>query len=167
MAPQLPRTSSGGSSGGVRRGEMADLHAALSRLSGASGSSGQGAEAKRALFRKVLQYMTLGIDVSGLMSGMIMCGACADLVIKKMLYLYTANYAELMPEMALLTINTLQKDCNDADPTVRGLALRAFCSLNVPNLIEYVVRIMIPPPSHPPNLPTPFPSPVKRSVLSI
>ena len=124
---------------------MAELQAALSRLSGASGSSGQGAEAKRALFRKVLQYMTLGIDVSGLMSGMIMCGACADLVIKKMLYLYTANYAELMPEMALLTINTLQKDCSDADPTVRGLALRAFCSLNVPNLIEYVVRAARPP----------------------
>ena len=132
-------TSTNGS-GGVRRGEMSELQSALSRLSGASGSTTQGAEAKRALFRKVLQYMTLGIDVSSLMSGMIMCGACSDLVIKKMLYLYTATYAELMPEMALLTINTLQKDCNDADPTVRGLALRAFCSLNVPNLIEYVVR---------------------------
>merc|ERR1712218_691836 len=56
-----------------------------------------------------------------------------------MLYLYTSTYASSNPELALLAINMLRKDCCDHDPTLRGLALRALCTLNVPNLIEYVI----------------------------
>lgn len=52
-----------------------------------------------------------------------------DLVLKKMVYLYLSTYAEQKQELALLTINTLQKDCRDDDPMVRGLALRSLCSL--------------------------------------
>jgi len=62
-----------------------------------------------------------------------------DVVLKKMLYLYIAHYATSTPDLALLTINQLHKDAGDADPTVRGLALRSLCSLRIPNLLEYVV----------------------------
>jgi hypothetical protein len=44
----------------------------------------------------------------------------------KMIYLYLVNYAESNSDLALLAINTLQKDCQDQDPTIRGLALRAL-----------------------------------------
>jgi hypothetical protein len=89
---------------------------------------------------------------------MIMATATRDLVQKKMCYLYLSNYAEQQPELALLVINTLQKDASDEDPValppglaapqppapgcfypapltgcapqmVRGLALRCICSL--------------------------------------
>ena len=43
------------------------------------------------------------------------------------------------PDLTLLTINLLTKDCRDQDPSVRGLALRSLCSLRVANLIEYIV----------------------------
>ena len=33
-----------------------------------------------------------------------------DLVVKKMVYLYLANYAHSHPDLTLLAINTLQKD---------------------------------------------------------
>lgn len=51
------------------------------------------------------------------------------MVQKKLVYLFLCTYAETNTELALLAINTLQKDCRDENPVVRGLALRALCSL--------------------------------------
>eukprot|EP00922_Rhytidocystis_sp_ex-Travisia-forbesii_P014553 GHVS01021762.1.p1 GENE.GHVS01021762.1~~GHVS01021762.1.p1 ORF type:complete len:735 (+),score=105.88 GHVS01021762.1:297-2501(+) len=82
--------------------------------------------------------MTLGIDVSKLFSEMVMASCTTDLVQKKMIYLYLTNYAESNPDLAILAVNTLQKDCRDDDPTVRGLALRSLCSLRLTNMIEYL-----------------------------
>ena len=62
-----------------------------------------------------------------------------DIVLKKMLYLYICTYAQSNPDLTLLTINLLTKDCRDQDPTIRGLALRSLCQLRVANLIEYIV----------------------------
>lgn len=62
-----------------------------------------------------------------------------DVVLKKMLYLYISTYAQSNPDLTLLTINLLTKDCKDQDPTIRGLALRSLCQLRVANLIEYIV----------------------------
>lgn len=61
-----------------------------------------------------------------------------DLVIKKMVYLYLCNYAYSHPELAQMCTNTLQKDCGNEDPMVRGLALRSLCSLNLPQMVEYI-----------------------------
>lgn len=93
-----------------KKGELAELKASLRQFAGsrAPGST----EAKRELFKKVISYMTIGIDVSGLFTEMIMgSGATSDLVLKKMCYLYLCSYAASNSELALLTINFLQKDC--------------------------------------------------------
>lgn len=88
--------------------------------------------------QKVIAYMTLGIDVSSLFSEMIMAGATQNMVQKKMVYLYLSTYAEQNSELSLLTVNTLRKDANDRNPTVRGLALRSMSSLRIPNIVEYI-----------------------------
>ena len=62
-------------------------------------------------------------------------------MLKKMLYLFISTYAQANPDLTLLTINLLTKDCRDQDPTIRGLALRSLCQLRVANLIEYLVRL--------------------------
>ena len=57
-----------------------------------------------------------------------------------MLYWYVATYARANPELTLLTINLLTKDCSlssSPDPAVRALALRALCGLRVRGLVEY------------------------------
>ena len=64
-----------------------------------------------------------------------------DVVLKKMLYLFISTYAQANPDLTLLTINLLTKDCRDQDPTIRGLALRSLCQLRVANLVEYLVRL--------------------------
>ncbi|XBI18213.1 hypothetical protein VPH35_060056 [Triticum aestivum] len=83
--------------------------------------------------------MTAGIDVSAAFGEMVLCSATSDVVLKKMCYLYVGVHARAHPDLALLTINFLQRDCRDQDPTIRGLALRSLCSLRVPNLVEYLV----------------------------
>ena len=83
--------------------------------------------------------MSLGIDVSRLYSEMIMASSTTNLVQKKMVYQYLTTYARAKPDLALLCINTLQRDCNDTDPMVCGLALRSLASLRMPNITEYAL----------------------------
>ena len=121
----------------TRKGEVSDLKMQLRQLAGSRAPGTD--DSKRELFKKVISYMTIGIDVSSVFSEMVMCSATSDIVLKKMCYLYVGNHAKYNPDLALLTINFLQKDCKDEDPMIRGLALRSLCSLRVPNLVEYLV----------------------------
>ena len=90
------------------------------------------------MIKKVIAYMTMGIDVSRLFSEMVLASQSQDIVIKKMVYLYLVTNVEANEELAVLVINTLDKDCRNEDPTIRGLALRALLSLNIPSILEYV-----------------------------
>lgn len=134
-APNMPKASSPSQPSG--KSEVTDLKLQLRQL---AGSIAPGADdSRRELFKKVISFMTIGIDVSAAFSEMVMCSATSDVVLKKMCYLYVCNYARSNPDLALLTINFLQKDCRDEDPMIRGLALRSLCSLRVANLVEYLV----------------------------
>eukprot|EP00300_Choanocystis_sp_HF-7_P040041 c6447_g1_i1.p1 GENE.c6447_g1_i1~~c6447_g1_i1.p1 ORF type:complete len:738 (-),score=203.98 c6447_g1_i1:33-2246(-) len=97
---------------------------------------------KKDVLKRVVLSMTMGIDMSELFPDMIMCCRTKDVVQKKMIYLYITNYAHAdgNRETALLAVNTLQSDCRDEDPMIRGLALRTLCSLRVGNLMEYLMR---------------------------
>jgi AP-4 complex subunit beta-1 len=116
-----------------RRGEVNELKSALR-----AGIAERDMEKIRENIKKVIMYMTLGIDMSRLFSEMIMASQLGDTVQKKMVYLYLTTYAEENADLAILAVNTLQKDTKDVDPSVRGLALRSLCSLHLPNMIEYL-----------------------------
>ncbi|KAI3992550.1 hypothetical protein MKX01_022641 [Papaver californicum] len=137
MAPPAQTSKSQSPSQPSGKGEVSDLKLQLRQLAGSRAPGTD--DSKRELFKKVISYMTVGIDVSSLFSEMVMCSATHDIVLKKMCYLYVGNYAKGNPDLALLTINFLQKDCRDEDPMIRGLALRSLCSLRVTNLVEYLV----------------------------
>uniref|UniRef100_A0A8C9T3V9 Adaptor related protein complex 4 subunit beta 1 n=1 Tax=Scleropages formosus TaxID=113540 RepID=A0A8C9T3V9_SCLFO len=87
---------------------------------------------------RVIRLMTQGLDVSPLFMEMVKASASVDMVQKKLLYLYMCTYAPLKPDLALLAINTLRKDCADSNPMVRGLALRNMCNLRMPGITEYI-----------------------------
>ena len=59
------------------------------------------------------------------------------------MYLFLCNYADGNPQLAMMVVNTLQKDCRDENPTVRGLALRSLTSLRIVSLVEYVVPVVM------------------------
>lgn len=137
MAPPAQSQRSPSPSQPSGKGEVSDLKMQLRQLAGSRAPGTD--DSKRELFKKVISSMTIGIDVSSVFSEMVMCSATSDIVLKKMCYLYVGNYAKYNPDLALLTINFLQRDCKDEDPMIRGLALRSLCSLRVANLVEYLV----------------------------
>eukprot|EP01038_Epipyxis_sp_PR26KG_P005129 gene5129-7145_t len=95
---------------------------------------------KREIIKKVIAYMTLGIDVSRLFTDMIMAIETKDIVVKKMVYLYLCNYAVKEPDLAIMCINSLRRDCDNEDPLVRGLALRSLCNLRLESILEYIEK---------------------------
>ena len=116
-----------------RKGEVNELRNLLRNF-----ATERDPQRKRDIIKKVIAYMTLGIDVSRLFTEMMLAIETRDLVIKKMVYLFLCNYATTHPELAQMCTNTLQKDCGNEDPMVRGLALRALCSLRLPQMVEYI-----------------------------
>ncbi|XP_069489470.1 AP-4 complex subunit beta-1 isoform X2 [Ambystoma mexicanum] len=92
----------------------------------------------RNVILKVIRFMTQGVDVSSVFMELVKASATVDIVQKKLVYLYMCTYAALKPDLALLAINTLCKDCSDPNPMVRGLALRSMCSLRMPGIQEYI-----------------------------
>ncbi|XP_037592945.1 AP-4 complex subunit beta-1 isoform X3 [Cebus imitator] len=91
----------------------------------------------RNVIQRVIRYMTQGLDMSGVFMEMVKASATVDIVQKKLVYLYMCTYAPLKPDLALLAINTLCKDCSDPNPMVRGLALRSMCSLRMSKLDQW------------------------------
>eukprot|EP00520_Triparma_pacifica_P006142 CAMPEP_0118672500 /NCGR_PEP_ID=MMETSP0785-20121206/22574_1 /TAXON_ID=91992 /ORGANISM="Bolidomonas pacifica, Strain CCMP 1866" /LENGTH=791 /DNA_ID=CAMNT_0006567467 /DNA_START=16 /DNA_END=2388 /DNA_ORIENTATION=+ len=118
----------------ARRGEVSELRTLLKTF-----PVERSLQRRRDVIKKVIAYMTLGIDVSRLFPEMILAVEDRDLVIKKMVYLYLTTYAQLNPDMSQMCVNTLQKDTSNDDPIIRGLALRSLCSLRVSSMMEYVI----------------------------
>lgn len=83
--------NSNGNPNSARKGEVSDLKMQLRQLAGSRAPGTD--DSKRDLYKKVISYMTIGIDVSSLFSEMVMCSATSDIVLKKMCYLYVGNYA--------------------------------------------------------------------------
>ncbi|XP_047053379.1 beta-adaptin-like protein A [Lolium rigidum] len=138
MAPTAPsQAKSASPSQPSGKSEVSDLKQQLRQLAGSRAADAD--DQRRDVFKRVISCMTAGIDVSAAFGEMVLCSATSDVVLKKMCYLYVGVHARAHPDLALLTINFLQRDCRDQDPTIRGLALRSLCSLRVPNLVEYLV----------------------------
>ena len=68
--------------------------------------------------------------------------ASPNVAIKKLVYLYLLEHAEAEPDLALLSINTIQKSLSDQNPQVRAMALRTMSGIKVP-VISQIVSLAI------------------------
>ena len=96
---------------------------------------------KKDVVKKVLEYMTSGIDVSCLFKDVVAITAHeSDSGLKNMLHLYISTYVEANhPTIKQSGIHILQCDFRDDDPRIRAMALRSICSLRIPNRMEYAI----------------------------
>ncbi|XP_061327967.1 AP-4 complex subunit beta-1 [Pezoporus flaviventris] len=92
---------------------------------------------------RVIRHMAQGVDVSGLFPEMVKASAVPDVVQKKLVSLYVRAQAPRQPQLALLAVNTLRKDCAHPSPAVRGLALRSMCGLRMPGIQEYLQQPLL------------------------
>ena len=89
--------------------------------------------------KHVISLMRSGEDVKMLFSSMLSCVRTSDLSLKKLIYLYLVNYAETVPEEAIMAVNTFIQDSNDLNPLIRALAVKTMCRIRLQNVAEYMI----------------------------
>lgn len=62
--------------------------------------------------------------------------------VKKLVYIYLLHYAESDPDLALLSVNAIQKSLTDQNPQIRAMALRTMAGMRVP-VISQIVSLAI------------------------
>ncbi|XP_069731937.1 AP-4 complex subunit beta-1 [Phaenicophaeus curvirostris] len=97
----------------------------------------------RAAVLRVVRHMSQGAEVSSLFAEMVKAGAAADLAQKKLSWLFVRAQAPRQPQLALLAVNSLRRDCAHPSPAVRGLALRSMCGLRIPGIQEYLQQPLL------------------------
>jgi len=88
--------------------------------------------------KKVIALMTIGKDVASLFPDVVRSMQTSDIELKKLIYLYIINYARLQPELAVLVVNTIQKDAQCSSPIIRALAIRTMGCIRVSEIVEYL-----------------------------
>lgn len=83
--------------------------------------------------------MSRGTDVSSYFASVVPLIASPNLEIKKLVYIYLLRYAESNPDLALMSINTIQKSLSDKNQMVRGMGLRAMSGIKVPLISGIVI----------------------------
>lgn len=90
--------------------------------------------------KRILALVSLGRDVSSFFPAVVKNVGAPQLEIKRLVYIYLQHYAEAQPDVALLSVNTFQKDLSHQNQFLRAQALRVLSSIRVP-LIHQVVQM--------------------------
>ncbi|KAK7449763.1 AP-3 complex subunit beta [Stygiomarasmius scandens] len=89
--------------------------------------------------KRLVALISKGRNVSEYFAQVVKNVASHNLEIRKLVYIYLLRYAEQEPDLALLSINTFQKDLTDPNPLIRAMALRVLGGIRVPMIGNIVV----------------------------
>ncbi|KIM40525.1 hypothetical protein M413DRAFT_72858 [Hebeloma cylindrosporum] len=89
--------------------------------------------------KKLVALISKGRNASEYFAQVVKNVASPSLEIRKLVYIYLLRYAEAEPDLALLSINTFQKDLADSNPVIRAMALRVLSGIRVPMIGSIVV----------------------------
>ncbi|PNY23536.1 hypothetical protein TCAP_06520 [Tolypocladium capitatum] len=92
--------------------------------------------------RRVISMMYRDHNTLPFFSSVVKNVASPNIEIKKLVYIYLIHHAEHEPDLALLSINTIQKSLSDTNPQVRALALKTMSGIRVP-VISQIVSLAI------------------------
>ncbi|KZP00657.1 hypothetical protein CALVIDRAFT_533665 [Calocera viscosa TUFC12733] len=82
--------------------------------------------------KRLIAMISKGRNVSEFFAQVVKNVASSNLEIRKLVYIYLLRYADQEPDLALLSINTFQKDLGDSNPLIRAMALRVLSGIKVP-----------------------------------
>ncbi|KAJ5587273.1 uncharacterized protein N7459_003038 [Penicillium hispanicum] len=92
--------------------------------------------------RRVISLMYRSEPSLPFFSAVVKNAASANLEVKKLVYIYLVHHAEAEPDLALLSINAIQKSLTDQNPQIRTMALRTMSGIRVP-VISQIVSLAI------------------------
>ncbi|PFH32145.1 HEAT repeat-containing protein [Besnoitia besnoiti] len=96
-------------------------------------------EAKVTAMKRLLAAHASGADVSPLLPDVVKAIAVPDLELKRLVYLFLVQHAEGNRDLALLSINSFQKDLSDRNHIVRAAALKALASIRLLEVVQLLV----------------------------
>lgn len=90
--------------------------------------------------KRVIALISLGKDASTFFPDVVKNVAATSLDVKRLVYLYLMHYAEEKQDLALLAINSFQKDLSDHNQHIRALSLRVLSSIRVKVILQVVIH---------------------------
>lgn len=98
-------------------------------------------EVKDAMKRilSILASNDTSIDIEEFFSDVVKNISSDDIKVKRMVYLYLLRYAEKDQNLALLSVNAIQKTLGDSNPDVRAFSLKALSDIKIPSLTPIVL----------------------------
>jgi len=92
--------------------------------------------------RKVVGMIYMNKPCLPYFSSVVKNVANPNIEVKKLVYIYLVHYAESDPDLALLSVNAIQKSLTDQNPQIRAMALRTMAGMRVP-VISQIVSLAI------------------------
>lgn len=95
--------------------------------------------------KRIIAIMSSGdgsMDVESYFADVIKNIISNDMKIKILVCIYLLRFAEKDPNLALLSINSLQKTISDGDPEVRALSIKALSDIKIPSLYPIVLHTL-------------------------
>ncbi|KAG0673751.1 AP-3 complex subunit beta, partial [Kluyveromyces marxianus] len=80
------------------------------------------------------------MELRGLLADVLKNITSDDLKVKRMVCIYLLRFAESDPNLALLSVNTIQKSLVERDPEAKALALKALSDINVSSLYPITLQ---------------------------
>ena len=89
-------------------------------------------DVKKEAAKQVIAMMTIGKDVSSLFPHMVKCMETNSIELKKLVYLYIINYAKSKADLAIMAVNSFQKDAREkTSPLLRALSIRTMGCIRI------------------------------------
>lgn len=92
--------------------------------------------------KRILSVLASGdqsIDIESFFTDVVKNISSDDVKVKRMVYVYLLRYAEKNPNLALLSVNAIQKSLSDSDPEIRAFSLKALSDIRIPSLCPIVL----------------------------
>ena len=115
-----------------KNSELSELQADLNSMN---------LDVKKEAAKQVIAMMTIGKDVSTLFPHMVKSMETNSVELKKLVYLYIINYAKSKADLAIMAVNSFQKDAREkTSPLLRALAIRTMGCIRIEKITQEFVE---------------------------
>lgn len=90
----------------------------------------------------VILSISKGEDGSIYFADVVKSISSSNVVVKSLVLIYLTKYAEIEPDTALLSINSIQKSLNDRNAKVRAISIRSLAGISLPSIVP-ILQICI------------------------
>jgi vesicle coat complex subunit len=90
--------------------------------------------------KRAIGFIAKGRDCSALFPSVVKNVAVQNMEVKRLVYDYLIYYANKEQELALLAVNTFQKELSDKNPEVRALAIKVMSSSRIPAIMPILLQ---------------------------